>query len=70
MPEASRGTMRPVARSSMVGRSAVRGVGAFAAGLTVRLRVKDVRLRGKTEGASFCFIRFGTLVCYTAVCFS
>lgn len=35
-----------------------------------RLRVKGVRLRGKTREASLCLIRFGTLVCYTAVCFS
>lgn len=35
-----------------------------------RLRAKGVRLRGKTRGASLCLIRFGTLVCYTAVYFS
>lgn len=38
--------------------------------LIFRLRVKGVRLRGKTREASLCLIRFGTLVCYTAVCFS
>ena len=48
----------------------VRGVGVFDVELNIRLRVKGVRLRGKTGGAFFCLIRFGTLVCYTAVCFS
>lgn len=43
---------------------------AFDKGPIFRLRVKGVRLRGKTRGASLCLIRFGTLVCYTAVCFS
>ena len=48
----------------------IRDASAFDEGPMFRLRVKGVRLRGKTRGAFPCLVRFGTLVCYTAVCFS
>lgn len=68
--EAPQETMGAVAPPSMVRCHACAGVGVFDAKLNIRLRVKGVRLRGKTGEAFFCLIRFGTLVCYTAVCFS